>query len=577
MSRNLSDLQGGDETVESKVTQAEERTSDSVTEETGGPAPKKKKKKVILITVLVLLIVAAGTFGYFYLVPTSSAFSQEEAAEIVDDGTYFAGLSILGVDLGGKTPDQARPEVEQAAQDLLADISEPYIIEGEEYALTGADMGAAIDVEPALAQALLFGREGGYFERQNAIVQAQQNGYAIETPVSYDESAIKSAVSSQAAELNVAAQDATVVMNKISDEDRKITGMDIEFADGVTGLEVNADKLAADIFAGVQAGNFDAVTAETLVTEPEMTLEEIQALYTERGTYQTTYSGSAEGRRYNIWKMADIINGVEILPGETWSINEEAGPRTYANGWKAAPGISEGVYKDEPGGGICQTNSTLYNAVIRAELEIVEKTPHSWPLDYVPGGLDATISTGGPHFIIKNNQDVPIYIIAECDGEDARNIRVSIYGPAYEDGLTRDFTSEKIDEWGAGGPQYINDPSMPAGTQHQDIGAHNGKTFRVTKHYLDADGNEVRSEHYEDVTYSAKAAKIRVGTGAAATPTPDPGAAATPEPAAPTPEPAAPTPEPVAPAPEPSTEAPAATPDPGAIPTASADPNAPVA
>jgi len=268
--------------------------------------------------------------------------------------------------------------------------------------------------------------------------------------------------------------------------------------------------------------------------------------------------------------MADIINGIKIEPGETWSINDEAGPRTYANGWKAAPGISEGVYKDEPGGGICQTNSTLYNAVIRAELEIVEKTPHSWPLDYVPGGLDATISTGAPDFVIKNNQDVPIYIIAECDGEDARTIRVSIYGPAYEDGLTRDFTSELIDSWGAGGPQYIQDASLPAGTQQQVIGAHNGKKFSVTKHYLDADGNEVRSEHYEDVTYSAKPAKIRVGTGAVATPTPDPNAVA------PTPDPgtaATPTP---APAPEP-TPAPAPEPTPAPEPVPAPDPNAPTA
>ncbi|HBU13224.1 MAG TPA: vanomycin resistance protein VanB, partial [Clostridiales bacterium] len=100
----------------------------------------------------------------------------------------------------------------------------------------------------------------------------------------------------------------------------------------------------------------------------------------------------------NIWKMSDIINGVKVEPGETWSINEEAGPRTYNLGWQGAPGISDGEYKEEAGGGICQVSSTLYNAVLRAELEIVERKHHSWPLDYIDGGLDATISTGAPDF-----------------------------------------------------------------------------------------------------------------------------------------------------------------------------------
>ena len=243
---------------------------------------------------------------------------------------------------------------------------------------------------------------------------------------------------------------------------------------------------------------------------------------------------------------------MEILPGETWSINEEAGPRTYSRGWKGAPGISDGEYKEEAGGGICQVSSTLYGAVLRGEVEVVDRSHHSWPLDYVPGGLDATISTGAPDFVIKNNYDVPIYIIAKCDGEGAKTIQVQIYGPKFADGLTREFTSELIGTFGGGKVNYIDDPSLPAGTEQTIIKEHIGKKYQTYKHYYDADGNEVKVEKFSVETYDNKPAKVRRGTG---TVTPE-------TPVTPDPTPTPTTPEtPVTPDPTPTTPEPPAVPE----------------
>lgn len=512
--------------------------------------PVKKKKKTALIIVLIALVIAAGVFAYLFW-GTAPAYSQEEVAQIMDDGTFYQGVSILGVDLSGKTMEEARTEVEKAANNNLGEVSAAYQVQDNEYKLSAEQLGASYDIETALTKAMLYGREGGFFERKQAIDQAAANGYEVDVPVSYDQQAILQSVKSQSETASIAPKDAEVKMEKVSDEGKKITDMNITFVDGQTGLEVNEEKLAEDIFATAQSGDFSLIQAKVTEKQPSVTKEQLEAQYTKRGVFQTSYGDSAEGRRYNIWKMSDIINGVKIEPGETWSINKEAGPRTYARGWKGAPGISDGEYKEEAGGGICQVSSTLYNAVIRAEVNIVDKTPHSWPLSYVPGGLDATISTGSPDFVIKNNYDVPIFIVTKCDGEGARTVEVAIFGPAYDDGLTRDFSSNLIGTFGGGKVEYIQDPTLPAGTQKTVIPEHIGKKFQITKHWKDADGKVVKSEPFEVVTYSNKPAKVRVGTAQAA-PEPEP----VPAPVHPDPAPPAPAPDPPTPAPDPPTPAP---------------------
>ena len=132
-----------------------------------------------------------------------------------------------------------------------------------------------------------------------------------------------------------------------------------------------------------------------------------------------------------------------------------------------------------------------------------------------------------------------ISTLSEGEGGVTPTIQVDIYGPGFEDGLRREFTSELIGTFGGGKVQYIDDPSLPAGTEQTIIKEHTGKKYQTYKHYYDAEGNLVKTEKFSIETYDNKPAKIRRGTGA---PTPTP---------APTPEtPATPTPTPDVPAPE---------------------------
>ena len=512
-----------------------------------GRKPWSTKKKV-LFAVIIAAAAAAAVLVWLFFGP-SKTLSGDDVRQIVDNGTFYEGVSMEGIDLSGKTMEEARPELEAKIEEALKDISIDYKVNDSVYTLTGTELGAAVDVDEALRAAMLYGREGTFAERLAAVDAAKTQGVEIELPVTYDKAAILASIQANDANINIPAQNAAVVVNKLRDEDKLYSDAEIGYQEEVTGLEVNDEELAEAIYAQLEQDNFEPVTANTQVTQPELTIDQIKETYAVIGDFETKYASSDYGRRYNIWKMADIINGVEILPGETWSINEEAGPRTYSRGWKGAPGISNGEYKEEAGGGICQTSSTLYGAVLRAEVKVVDRSHHSWPLEYVPGGLDATISTGAPDFVIQNNYDVPIYIISKCDGQDARTIRIQIYGPKFEDGLRREFTSELIDTFGGGKVQYIDDPSLPDGTEQTIIKEHIGKKYQTYKHYYDTEGNLVKTEKFSIETYDNKPAKIRRGTGAPTpTPAPTPETPATPTPA-PTPEPA-PTPTPDVPAPE---------------------------
>ncbi len=192
------------------------------------------------------------------------------------------------------------------------------------------------------------------------------------------------------------------------------------------------------------------------------------------------------------------------MPGEKFSLNEKAGPRTIAKGWKKAPGIVDGRYEKQPGGGVCQVSGTLYNVLLRAELEILERKHHSWPSSYLPIGLDATISTGGPDLKFKNQYDAPVYIFAVTD-EKKKTLTISIYGKPLAHGYKVEYFSKRS-HWLAqpASNKKISDVDLegnpiPADSQVVYKG-HRGQVADVYRQYIDKITGKVvqTTKMYED-------------------------------------------------------------------------------
>ena len=132
------------------------------------------------------------------------------------------------------------------------------------------------------------------------------------------------------------------------------------------------------------------------------------------GAYETKHTGD-ENRNTNLRLACAAINGMILGAGETFDFNTAVGERTAAAGYKRADAYSSGETVKTLGGGICQISSTLYYCTLVADLEIVQRSPHSYVSSYMPMGMDATVSWGGPHFSFKNNTNYPIRIEAKVE------------------------------------------------------------------------------------------------------------------------------------------------------------------
>ena len=182
------------------------------------------------------------------------------------------------------------------------------------------------------------------------------------------------------------------------------------------------EQLGADFdVAAAQRAMDEAAPGETLtiaarIEQPEVTAADLKAVLFRDvlGEAKTHVSGSA-GRIGNVKLSAQIINGLVLNSGETFSYNASVGKRTTARGFKPAPAYVRGETVDEIGGGICQTSSTLYLACLLSNLEITERYAHRFVPAYISWGMDATVSWGGPDYKFTNNTLYPVKIVTKYE------------------------------------------------------------------------------------------------------------------------------------------------------------------
>ena len=218
-----------------------------------------------------------------------------------------------------------------------------------------------------------------------------------------------------------------------------------------------------------------------------------------------------------------LLNGITLCQGETMSVNSFLEPWTADNGWKAAGTYVNGKVEDSLGGGICQVSTTLYNAVLLAELEVVERYNHSMSVGYVPLSMDAALAGTWKDLKIKNNTDTPIYIEGIYDASG--RLTFNIYGEETRPANRKvEYVSETLSTIPSS--QVVKqDASKPAGYRAVTSSGHTGYTARLWKKVY-VDGVLQSEEVVNKSSYAASPTYVTVGTGAAAQPeTP----AATPE------------------------------------------------
>ncbi len=258
-------------------------------------------------------------------------------------------------------------------------------------------------------------------------------------------------------------------------------------------IDVAAAQAALDAAAPGQS-----VSIPLVRTQPDYTeAGENGLLYQDLLSECLTYISGTSSRLSNVKLAAEKCNGMILFPGDVFSFNKVVGERTTGAGFKSAPAYYMGMTVNETGGGICQVSSSLYSCAVYANLEIVTRHNHRYAVGYIPDGLDATVSWGGPEFEFKNSTAYPIKILAFTDG---RNLTVQFYG-TNPDGIYVETERNRLSTINYT-TVYQPDPSIPQGTTQKEVTPYTGRKVVVYRCVYAADGSLISRNLENTSNYS---------------------------------------------------------------------------
>ena len=337
----------------------------------------------------------------------------------VNEELIAPGVQVAGVPVGGLTRAAAAEKVRAWARTAVAaPVTFVAPRSGRRWNLALHDAGGRFDVEPAVDAAYRIGRGGTWVTRLVERFRPPHYAVELEPEFHFDESKLEKALAPIAGAIRVPARNVRArregAVLVVTRPERKGVRLDVNST--VHALLQNGEQALRD------GGKATLVVTEEL---PALRGDDLGVVSHELASYSTSYGSSIANRRHNVEKAAAYIDGTLLAPGDVFSYNDVVGPRTRRRGWRTAPEYLRGEVVQGTGGGVCQPSSTLYNAVLLANLKIVERTNHSMPVAYVPAGRDATVSYGSLDLRFQNSTDAPIYIAARAG---RGRLTMAIYG-----------------------------------------------------------------------------------------------------------------------------------------------------
>lgn len=423
---------------------------------------------------------------------------SKEAQEALNTDTIYPGVTVMGVDLGGKTKAEAKDLIIDQINGEILDHRVTLKHADQKWTYTFAELGVSADAGEIVDRAFEIGRSGDVRQRIELIQSLQQQSQEMQLDTAFDEDKLTSVLEGLKEEIGTEPVDAS------------ITRLDGKFVitPEVNGVELDVEKTKADIQQVLQSAE-DGKEIQLLVKEakPEITEEVLSSIQDLIGSGVTYYSTYNADREQNLIVGASKLNGMLVMPGEEVSFNTMVAPITAENGYKAANVIRGDEYVLDLGGGLCQVSTTLYTAVIWAELEVLERDCHAFPSDYVTMGLDAAVAQGYIDFRFKNDSGYPIYIVMWCGGGE---IGAEIYGREIHDPsreISFDYVITSVIEKPKA--KEVEDPNLKPGERVVEEEGHTGYTVDTYKTVTE--NGKSTTEWFSNSYYIPSADKVKVG------------------------------------------------------------------
>lgn len=452
-------------------------------------------------TLIVIALCVALWVGGAKLYSDRMAAYESYAAisKLAVQDTYYPGVTVDGVDLGSMTREDARALFAGRQTQTASEFSLVVAAGERKWRITSQEVPVTFNVDSVLERAYNIGHSGSLETRVAQIRQAREEGYRFVTGFTFDRAAVRTLADAIADSLDMEAKDAT--LDAFDPNNHTFT-----FTQEEAGYRVDRELLHSDILAALDERAYDRVIlVQGESVAPQITLAQLRGTFGKISSFTTTTTKDHD-RNTNIALSAAALNGRMVLPGETMSFNDCTGQRTGEKGYREAGAIAGGVLVDDTGGGVCQTSSTLFNAVVRADLEIVTRYAHSWPSSYVNKGEDATVNWPSLDFVFRNNGKFPVFVVAWYADQA---VTVEIYGQMLEGGQTIELYSEVTRTIKPSDDiLYTLDETLPAGTRKAGRKKRTGYVVDTYKVYRDSAGVEVRREKLWTTTYRATQEEI---------------------------------------------------------------------
>lgn len=367
--------------------------------------------KKILLIVLPIIIIIGGLLGGGYYIYDNT----------INTNVIYDGVKIDELDVGGKTKTEALTYIKD--QKEVEDTSKAMNLSYEEhsYDISLKDFGYSYNFESAVDEAFEIGRDGNPFERYKIIKDIEKNGKTVALEPNYDRDLVLKVVDKISDEINQESVDAKFNFNNGN----------IQVTEDKTGKNLKKSELINLIVDNIY--ELEDIILPVEITEPKYKKDFLGRINGVIGEFSTSFKGSSAGRVHNIKLSASSLSNKLIMPGEQVSYNETTGPRQAQLGYQEATVIVNGELTPGMGGGVCQTSTTLYNALLLANLTILERHPHSIAAAYVPRGTDGAVATGYLDLKFRNDYDFPIYTYSKVVGD-----RLHFY--IYGDKNRKDYT-----------------------------------------------------------------------------------------------------------------------------------------
>lgn len=436
-------------------------------------------------------------------VSSETASSEETVSSVSDSSLIKDGITLDGIDLSGMTVAQAREQAQQIADKMSsAKITLKGSEEGIEQTASASDFGVEWSNPDVIDTIASYGHASNIIARYKEDKDLEVNGADFAVEAEADKTAISDYLTEHTQSMDQKAQDATLSWN----------GSGFDVIEGTEGIVVNIDSSTEKIYTALTdgwQGEDLSISLDFEVDEPEGDTSQLSEIQDVLGTFTTYYPNSGEARCANIANGCSLISGSIVYPGEEFSVLEHLTPFTEENGYQMAGSYVANEVVESLGGGICQVSTTLYNAVIRAELEVTQRSNHSLIVSYVKPSEDAAIAeSAGMDFKFVNNLDYPVYLQGSVAN---KSITFTVYGKETRDpGRKVEFESETLETIPSEGCKVKTDASQPIGYVSQTAG-HTGYKAQLWK-IVTQDGVEVSREVFNKSTYAMTPTEITVGT-----------------------------------------------------------------